>query len=187
MTEDFYSRVKGVSEMEAQPNAYTCQSTCVAMATGLPESAIMTVRQALEAIGEPGDPATMAKYLTAKLQSKYVYENNASLNQIQSWLKAGEFLIAHGWFTAAGHVVAIDGVENSSSGCRFRIRDPWSEFDFANWSYSESSVGYHGFYSNYGIYAAIVAGQSKEDAASCYSRGELDSSAGGAWVHRIKP
>ena len=189
MTQDFYSKVKGLAGMESQPNEFTCQSTCVAMALGLTD--IMAVRHQLEAIGDPGNPATMGKYLSAHLSppSTYQFDFNASLSQVQDWLKAGEFLILHNWLTGAGHVIAIDGVETDSSNLsyRFSVRDPWSEFNFASWSYNGDSVGFHGFYSSYGIYAACVAGQSKIDAAAVYSRGELDSNRGGAWVHRIKP
>jgi len=189
MTQDFYSKVKGLAGMEAQPDPSTCQSTCVAMALGLTD--IMAVRHQLEAIGQPGDPATMGKFLASHLTSpsKYQFEDNASLSQVRDWIKSGEFLILHGWLTGAGHVIAIDGVEIDSSNLsyRFSVRDPWSEFDFKAWSYDLDGVGFHGFYSSYGIYAACVAGQSKSDAAAVYSRGELDSSRGGAWVHRIKP
>ena len=188
MTQDFFSKVKGTLDL-AQPDGYTCQSTCVAMALGLTD--IMEVRHGLEAIGDPGSPTTMGDYLTAHLlpPSTYQFEDNASISQIRDWLKAGEFLIIHGWFTAPGHVIAIDGVEVDSSNLsyKFSVRDPWAEFDFKNWSYDINSVGFHGFYSSYGIYAACVVGQSKSDAADTYSRGELDASIGGAWVHRIKP
>ena len=189
MTQDFYSKVKGLAGMETQPTASTCQSTCVAMALGLTD--VMEVRHQLEAIGDPGDPATMGKYLSAHLlpPSAYQFEDNASLSQIRDWLKAGEFLIIHGWFTGSGHVIAIDGVQVDPSNLsyRFSVRDPWAEFDFASWSYDMGGAGFHGFYSSYGIYAACVVGQSKSDAADTYSRGELDANRGGAWVHRIKP
>jgi len=205
MTQDFFSKVKGTLDL-TQPDARTCQSTCVAMALGLTD--VMEVRHQLEAIGDPGDPATMGKYLSAHLlppkyqfedgeylkydmspPSRYQFEDNASISQIRDWLKAGEFLIIHGWFTGPGHVIAIDGVEIDSSNLsyKFSVRDPWAEFDFASWSYDIGGVGFHGFYSSYGIYAACVVGQSKSDAADTYSRGELDASIGGAWVHRIKP
>ena len=189
MIQDFYSKVLKISQMQPQPDAFTCQSTCVAMALGRTD--IMAVRQQLEAIGQPGDPATMGKYITDNLSlpSTYQFEDNASLSQVRDWLKAGEFLIIHGWFTGSGHVIAIDGVEIDSSNLsyRFSVRDPWSEFDFNHWSYDSNSVGFHGFYSSYGIYAACVAGQSKNDAADIYDRGELDANRGGAWVHRIRP
>jgi len=188
MSQDFFSKVKNTLDL-SQPNAYTCQSTAIAMA--LNQTDIMEVRHELEAIGDPGSPTTMGKYLSAHLSppSRYQFEDNASLSQIRDWLKDGEFLIIHGWFTESGHVIAIDGVEVDSSNLsyKFSVRDPWAEFDFARWSYDISGVGFHGFYSSYGIYAACVVGQSKSDAADTYSRGELDASIGGAWVHRIKP
>ena len=188
MTEDFYTKVLNTSDL-SQPDNKTCQSTCVAMALGLTD--VLTVRQQLEAIGEPGDPATMGKYITdhLSLPSTYQFDDNASISQIRDWLKAGEFLIIHGWFTTSGHVIVIDGVEIDSSNLsyRFNVKDPWSEFNFNNWSYDSKSVGFNGFYSSYGIFAACVSSQSKSDAAEIYSRGELDANLGGAWVHRIKP
>ena len=188
MSQDFFSKVKGTLDL-TQPDGYTCQSTCVAMALGLTD--ILKVRHELEAIGDPGSAITMGDYLTAHLlpPTTYEFEGNASISQIRDWLKAGEFLIIHGWFTAPGHVIAIDGVEVDPSNLsyKFSVRDPWAEFDFARWSYDINSVGFHGFYSSYGIYAACVVGQSKSDAADTYSRGDLDANRGGAWVHRIKP
>jgi len=206
MTEDFYSKVKNTLDL-SQPDPRTCQSTAIAMALGLTD--IMEVRHELEAIGEPGDPATMGKYISDHLSpsttyqfedgkylesdmsppSRYQFEDNASISQIRDWLKSGEFLIIHGWFTTSGHVIAIDGVEVDSSNLsyKFSVRDPWAEFNFNNWSYDISGAGFHGFYSSYGIYAACVISQSKSDAANTYYRNELDADRGGAWVHRIKP
>ena len=188
MTQDFFSKVKNTLEL-VQPDPRTCQSTAIAMALGLTD--IMEVRHELEAIGEPGDPATMGKYITDHLlpPSTYQFEDNASISQIRDWLKSGEFLIIHGWFTESGHVIVLDGVEVDSSNLsyKFSVRDPWAEFDFASWSYDISGAGFHGFYSSYGIYAACVVGVSKSDADDTYSRKELDANRGGAWVHRIKP
>lgn len=205
MTEDFYSKVKNTLDL-SQPDPRTCQSTCVAMALGLTD--IMKVRHELEEIGDPGSPTTMGEYLSAHLlppryqfedgkflasdiyyPPRYQFDDNASISQIKDWLKAGEFLIIHGWFTTSGHVIVIDGVEVDSSNLsyKFSVRDPWAEFNFNNWSYDISGAGFHGFYSSYGIYATCVVGQSKSDAADTYSRGELDANRGGAWVHRIKP
>ena len=188
MTQDFYSKVENTLTL-AQPDPRTCQSTCVAMALNITD--IMKVRHDLEAIGDPGSPTTMGKYISDHLlpPSTYQFEDNASISQIRDWLKAGEFLIIHGWFTTSGHVIVIDGVEIDPSNLsyKFSVRDPWAEFDFASWSYDISGAGFHGFYSSYGIYATCVAGQSNSDAAEIYLRGELDANRGGAWVHRIKP
>ena len=188
MTQDFFSKVKNTLEL-VQPDPRTCQSTAIAMALGLTD--IMKVRHDLEAIGDPGSAITMGKYISdhLALPTTYQFENNASISQIRDWLKSGEFLIIHGWFTTSGHVIVIDGVEIDPSNLsyKFSVRDPWAEFDFSTWSYDISGAGFHGFYSSYGIYAACVVSQSKSDAADIYSRKELDANRGGAWVHRIKP
>ena len=188
MTQDFYSKVENTLTL-AQPNAYTCQSTAIAMALNITD--VMKVRHELEAIGDPGSAVTMGKYISdhLSLPTTYQFEDNASISQIRDWLKAGEFLIIHGWFTESGHVIVIDGVEIDPSNLsyKFSVRDPWAEFNFNSWSYDINGAGFHGFYSSYGIYAACVVGVSRSDAADTYSHKDLDADRGGAWVHRIKP
>lgn len=171
----------------SQPNAVTCQATSIAMATG--QTDIMEIRSRLESIGNPGDPATMGVLLRESFGDRYEFDDNASLSEVRDWLKAGEFLITHGWFTGSGHVIGLDGVaiDAASMSYKISVKDPWSEFDFKSWTYNNPSVDrYDGYYSSHGLYAAIVAGQSVWDAAAIYRRGELDSMRKGAWIHRIK-
>jgi hypothetical protein len=184
----FSEQVSEASDLLSQPNGYTCQSACIAMATGRTD--VMDIRDQLESIGDPGDPLTMGVLLTAEFGDRYIFDNNACLSEIRDWLKAGEFLIAHGWFTESGHVICLDGVAIDSAKMSYKIsvKDPWSEFDFRIWTYNNPLINrYDGYYSSYGLYAAIVAGQSVWDAASIYRRGELDSMRKGAWIHRVKP
>lgn len=172
----------------SQPNAYTCQSACIAMATGRTD--ITNIRLELVDIGEPGDPAVMGAILRKEFGDRYKFDDNACLSEIRDWLKSGEFLITHGWFTGSGHVICLDGVAIDAKTMSYKIsvKDPWSEFNFASWTYNNPSVDkYDGNYSAYGLYAACVTGQSVWDAAAVYRRGELDSMRKGAWVHRIKP
>lgn len=172
----------------SQPNAYTCQSACVCMALGLTD--VMGMRDRLEAIGDPGSPTTMGTVLYEELGDRYSFDDNASLSEIREWLRGGEFLITHGWFTGSGHVIALDGVaiDPATLSYKISVKDPWSEFDFTSWSYNQVGVSsYDGYYSPWGLYAAIVAGGSCNHAADIYRRGELDSARKGAWVHRIRP
>ena len=171
-----------------QPDARTCQSTCIAMALDQTEDDIHDVRSALEAIGEPGDPAVMGEYLRAKLGDRYNFEIAASINDMIGWLKNGEFLITHGWFTDSGHVIGLNGVEpdQKTLGIRFKVYDPWSEFNFTDWAYDNDSIGFQGAYSAKGIYAAAIVGNSKQDAEMVYSQTGLDINRAGAWIHRIR-
>lgn len=158
------------------------------MATGSRD--IMGIRSRLESMGDPGDPYNMARLLEEKFRDRYVFDDNACLSEVRDWLKAGEFLITHGWFTGSGHVICLDGVAIDPSRMSYKIsvKDPWSEFSFGSWSYNNPSVQkYDGLYSSHGIYAACVAGSSVVDAAYRYRRGELDSMRKGAWIHRIMP
>jgi hypothetical protein len=189
MTEQVFSeQVLESRGLLSQPNSYTCQSTCIAMATGRED--VMAIRHRLEAIGDPGDPATMGVLLKEKFGNRYSFDDNACLSEVRDWLRNGEFLISHGWFTGSGHVICLDGVAIDSAKLSYKIsvKDPWSEFNFASWSYDNpNALNYDGYYSSYGLYAAIVAGQSIYDAVGIYRRGELDSMRKGAWIHRIQP
>lgn len=55
-----------VLDYVAQPNAYTCQSACIAKVLGTTD--VEGIRAALEAIGTPGSPATMGEYLKSRVQ-----------------------------------------------------------------------------------------------------------------------
>jgi hypothetical protein len=184
----FTEQVAEAKGILSQPNAYTCQSACIAMAIGRTD--IMTIRAELEAIGEPGDPGVMGVLLRKEFGDRYIFDDNASMSEIREWLRDGEFLISHGWFTASGHVIALDGVTIDPSKLSYKIsvKDPWSEFSFSAWAYNNpSATQYDGDYSAHGLYASIIAGQSVSDAISIYQRGELDSNRKGAWIHRILP
>jgi hypothetical protein len=184
----FTEQVAEAKGILSQPNAYTCQSTCIAMATGRTD--IMQIRAELEAIGEPGDPAVMGALLKKEFGDRYIFDDNASLSEVREWLRAGEFLISHFWFSDAGHVICLDGVtiDPKTLGYKFSVKDPYGEFDFSSWSYDSSTVdSFDGDYSSYGIYAAGVAGQSKSDSIAIYQKRELDSMRKGAWIHRILP
>jgi hypothetical protein len=172
----------------SQPNAYTCQATAIAQALGTTD--IMGIRRQLEGMGDPGDPAVMGRILGKSLGNRYSFDDNASLSEAREVLKLGALCITHGWFTGSGHVIVFDGVrvDLKTLGYQFDVKDPWSEFDFASWSYNNPNVDrFDGYYSSRGIYAACVAGQSVGDARRIYQRGELDSSRKGMWLHVIMP
>jgi hypothetical protein len=187
MFQTYLTKVKQITGLLSQPDPYTCQSACVGMATN--ETNIYGIRQRLESLGDPGSPQNMGVILRERLGDRYSFDDNACLSECRDWLKAGEFLITHGWFTGSGHVVAMDGVEVDPQTLSYKLnmRDPWSEFDAKSWAYPYPSDRFDGYYSSYIIYAACVVGQSVWDAAAAYRRGELDSMRKGAWVHRIRP
>jgi hypothetical protein len=172
-----------------QPNSYTCQSACIAMVCNSPGSEIPIIRSQLEQMGDAGNPGNMGKILGQKLGSRYQLDLDSSLKDCQEWLKSGEILITHGWFTRSGHVIVLDGLEADTSNLSYRLsaKDPWGEFDFASFRYLPGINFYDGFYSSRGIYATCVKSVSLDSAISIYRRGELDSNLGGMWVHRIKP
>jgi hypothetical protein len=187
MIQSFDTKVQSALGLIPQPNSWTCQSTCIGMATGNQD--IMGIRARLEVMGEPGDPAVMGILLKEHFGDRYHFDDNASLSEARDYLKQGAFLIVHGWETHAGHVIALNGVEidPTNQNYRFKVLDPWSEFNFKAWAYDSDSCGFEGTYSSYGIYAACVAGQSFDDAAEIYRRGELDSDRKSAWIHVIQP
>ena len=166
----------------SQPNGYTCQSTCICAVMG-GEPSIGDVRDALFQIGNPGSPDVMGQYLTAHFGDRYSYHSAASINDIRSHIDAGCVDIIHGWFTGSGHVVIIDGEDSTG----FRMMDPNYEFEASTWTYPSEEQGFQGIYSDLLIYAACVAGESKDDAHNIYSAGAIDRTKGGAWVHRISP
>lgn len=171
----------------SQPDAVTCQAACIGMAVG--DRDIAGIRRKLTAIGTAGDPAVMGRVIRG-YGVPYRYEGNACLVEVREWLKAGELLITHGWFTRSGHVICLDGlrkVPRSANRYDVNVKDPWSEFDGPTWSYSGTSRFYDGFYSELIIYAACVAGASRDDAARLYRAGQVDPNRRGMWVHRFLP
>ncbi len=160
----------------------TCQATCVHAVLG-GEPSIVQVREGLVSMGQAGDPAVMAEYLHKYFASRYQYEGAASISDMKSWIRLGEVLITHGWFTGSGHVIILDGCDDRG----FRAMDPFEEFDGPTWQYHGELQSYQGRYSDLLIYAACVAGNSKWDADAVYQIGAIDLSHKAAWVHRIKP
>ena len=113
----------------AQPDGYTRQSACIAM---IVQKSIHGIWEDLSAIGDPGDPSVMAQYLREKFGKRYTFADQASLNDMASWLTVGEFLITHTWLTPSGHVIAITGCDSEARGVQnFKVADPWSEYDFS--------------------------------------------------------
>lgn len=189
MVQTFLSKVKATNV--SQPDSVTCQASCIVMALGWGPSEVRNVRNQLLQGGTAGDPSNMGRLLRQHLGRRYSLDLDASLKDCKQWVKDGEFLITHGWFTRSGHVICLDALEVKADmvqlSYRFSVKDPWAEFDFINWRYLPGSKFYDGFYSSYGLYAACVAGQSSNHAYQLYKRGELDSNRGGMWVHRIRP
>jgi aminopeptidase C len=119
----------------------------------------------------------------------YSFEDNASLKEVREWLKNGESLITHGWFTGSGHVICIDGlsIDETTLSYKLSVKDPWGEFNAKEWQYIAGTEYFDGWYSSYCIYASCVASSSVSHAKYLYNRGELNSSREGMWVHRITP
>jgi hypothetical protein len=170
----------------SQPDASTCQAACIGMAVG--DRDVAGIRQKLRRKGTAGDPNVMAAMIRESYpRTDYAYEGNASLSQVVAWLKAGELLVTHGWFTRSGHVIVLDGAMKRPSGdWMLDVKDPWSEFNAAAWGYTLGSRFFDGYYSAGLIYATCVAGQSLADARAIYQRRELDLKRTGMWVHRFK-
>ena len=172
----------------SQPDGSTCQSACIAMSIGSKD--INDIRSQLLKLGDAGHPSNMGQILRRYKGKKYIYDESASINDMVRYLKNGEFLITHGWFTNSGHVIALDGVKATGmagTGYAFNVKDPWSEFDGPSWSYNKPAVNFFdGFYSDHIIYASCVVGTSRSDAAHCY-HGKVQYDLGRAWVHRILP
>ena len=171
----------------SQPDASTCQAACIAMAVG--DKNITGIRKKLLALGDAGNPFVMSKMILQNYSVNYIFEPDATLEKVCEWLKEGELLITHGWFTGSGHVIILDGlVQNpATKGYSFDVKDPWSEFDGASWSYNKTSKFFDGFYSEHVIYAACVAGASVSDAAAVYRSKQLNRQKGGMWIHRFQP
>lgn len=174
-----------VLDYVAQPNAYTCQSACIAKVLGTTD--VEGIRAALEAIGTPGSPATMGEYLKPRVQS-YKFLMSGSLEDAKDALDEGCVIITHGWFTGSGHVITLVGYEPDpvTLSYRFIVDDPWMEFSFPDAQYIPGSSGDNLRYSSYGIYAYCVASSSLDHATRIYAQGRLLSSEKGAWLHIIK-
>lgn len=180
-------RTQWITQIKAlnlsQPDAVTCQAACIGMAVG--DRDIQGIRRKLTARGQAGDPAVMA-HVIRSYDRPYRYDGNASLAKVYSWLKAGEFLITHGWFTGSGHVICLDGLRADKNGrYSLDVKDPWSQFNVTAWAYNLGSTFYDGFYSDLLIYATCVAGASSADARRVYQAGKVDTARGGMWVHRF--
>jgi predicted chitinase len=168
----------------SQPDASTCQAACIGMAVG--DRDIAGIRRRLLARGKAGSPTVMGSVIR-EYGRPYRYEGDASLAQCTTWLKNGELLITHGWFTAPGHVICLDGLKQGSEPGRyvFDVKDPWSEFNVQTWRYDLGSKFFDGFYSDLLIYATCVASTSVATAQAAYRRGRVNMNHGGMWVHRF--
>jgi GH24 family phage-related lysozyme (muramidase) len=166
----------------SQPDSVTCQAACIGMAVG--DRDIMKIRGELIGRGDAGSPAVMAAVIR-NYGRPYIYDGNASMAKIYQWLKAGEFLITHGWFTGSGHVICLDGLKRQGNGYSIDVKDPWSQFNESAWAYNLGSKFFDGFYSDRCIYAACCAGASVADAKRVYQTGKVDTARGGMWVHRF--
>ena len=181
-------RTQWVTQVKAlnlsQPDASTCQAACIGMAVG--DRDVAGIRRKLVARGTAGDTAVMGAVIR-EYGRPYRYEANASLARCYEWLKAGEFLITHGYFTGSGHVICLDGLKRGSAADRYSldVKDPWSEFNTKSWSYDLGGKFFDGFYSDLLIYATCVASNSTSGAKASYSIGKVDVNRGGMWVHRF--
>jgi hypothetical protein len=169
----------------SQPDASSCQAACIGMAVG--DRNIPGMRTRLLQKGAAGDPGVMGQIIRQYPAVDYEFAGNASLAQVVAWLKAGELLITHGWFTRSGHVIVLDGVQERPSGePAFDVKDPWSEFNAGTWSYDGSARFFDGFYSDRLIFSTCVAGSSCSDARYVYGNKAVDLSRSGMWVHRFR-
>jgi putative chitinase len=168
----------------SQPDAFTCQSASIGMGVG--DRDVAGIRRKLVARGAAGDPDVMAAVIRT-YGRPYMLDKNASLAKCYEWLKAGEFLITHGWFTGSGHVICLDGLKATPEpgSYVFDVKDPWSEFNVQTWRYDLGSKFFDGFYSELLIYATCVASASVGTAQSIYRQGRVDANRGGMWVHRF--
>jgi hypothetical protein len=168
----------------SQPDASTCQAACIGMAVG--DRDVMGIRRRLLARGNAGSTTVMASVIR-EYGRTCVLDEDASLAKCYQWLKAGEFLITHGWFTSSGHVICLDGLKAASEPGRyvFDVKDPWSEFNVQTWRYDLGPRFFDGFYSDLLIYATCVAGTSAASAQATYRQGRVDAYKGGMWVYRF--
>ncbi|NEQ54273.1 MAG: lysozyme [Leptolyngbya sp. SIO3F4] len=170
----------------SQPNESLCQSACIAMC--VTDTDVWGIRTRLKKAGIPGDPNVMARIIR-EYPVDYELHLNACLDDCEQWLKDGDCLITHGWFTESGHVIVLDGIEVDlkTMSYRFDVKDPFSEFFGSSWRYGESDeVFYDGFYSKEMIYASCVASRDVSEAKHIYAQKEFDGSRKGMWVHRFR-
>lgn len=168
-----------------QPNEYDCQSAAIHMVTGGIKS-IYDIRSELEHYGNPGDPANMGETIKAIVGAKrYSFNSAASIQDMRDALNAGAVAITHGWFSRSGHVIVLDGRREGL----FDVADPYEEFSASVWDYPNRwgwRNAYDGYYSELLIYAACVAGNSRDEAWEIYQQGKIDVSLKNAWLHVIK-
>lgn len=175
---------KIIDEVVQQPDAFTCQSACIAKVLGTQD--VYAVRSDLEALGIPGDPRVMGLYLRDRV-GQYEFIQNGSITQAVMALKAGFTIITHGWFSRSGHVITlVDFDETAGTKGSFVVDDPQGEFHFTQATYDTSVVGENLRYSTLGIYAYCVASWSKPDAEAYYRHGSFDPRHPGAWLHLVK-
>jgi hypothetical protein len=182
-----------------QPDVNTCQSAAIARILGTTD--VYQIRKELSGISykrgtAAGDPWAMAEFLEPRIQ-EYKFLDRGSINDAKAALDEGFEIITHGWFTQSGHVIGLSGWGHMANGewvlgkpddrgwVYFKAEDPWYEFEFARWRYS-NRPGDDVPYSAYGIYAACIASWSYSGAIDIYGRGELDSSLGRGWLHLCK-
>jgi len=167
----------------SQPDEVTCQAACIAMAVR--DRDVAGIRRKLVAIGTAGSPAVMGKVIRS-YGVPYRFEGDASLNDCYRWLKAGELLITHGWFTRSGHVICLDGLRRNPDGSHsLNAKDPWSEFNAPAWLYNIGTKFFDGYYSDRCIFAACVASMSVSQARQSYQAGRISVAQRGMWVHRL--
>jgi hypothetical protein len=185
-------RTRWVTQIKAlnlsQPDENTCQAACVAMAVG--DKDVIGIRNKLlreaRRVGQSAGSPTVMGAVILSYGRPYKYEGNASLNDVYSWLKAGEFLITHGWFTRSGHIICLDGLRKNENGSHsLDVKDPWSEFNAPLWKYNLNSKFFDGFYSDKCIYAACVEGTSSVNSFDIYKKGDVNLGRRGMWVHRF--
>lgn len=174
-----------ITEYVEQPDAWTCQSACVAQMLGLDTDNVPQIRYALEQIGEPGDPYVMGQYLRPRVEF-YDFKPNASLDDLVTALQRGFKCITHGWFTSSGHVISVVGyrADKTTLGTTFVVDDPWYEFDFSSGTYTRKS-GDNVLYSAVGMYSYCVASQSYEHARELYAARSLSMLNRNMWLHTI--
>jgi hypothetical protein len=180
--QEWVTKIKGLNL--SQPDASTCQSACIGMAVG--DADVSNIRRKLLARGDAGSPYVMAG-LIKTYKRPYAFHEHASLAEVYDWLKRGEFLVTHGWFTGSGHVICLDGLREAPArkGYDINVKDPWSEFNASAWAYNFGSKFYDGFYSDRLIYATCVAGTSTSSARKIYGIGQVKTEEKKMWVHRF--
>ena len=176
---------KILDSVVSQPDAYTCQSACIAKVLGTAD--VLGIRAELEALGEPGSPAVMGVYLRRRVR-EYQFLLAGSLNDARRALDSGYTVITHGWLSPSGHVLTLVGVEPDpgTGSYRFIVDDPYGEFDFISASYDTSVIGDDLRYSSYGLYAYCVASQDYWHAQRLYAERRLNPAEKNAWLHLIK-